>query len=120
MTLQEGPLVRTYTEAEHNYDEAFGYYGAARDNNFYTDLEARAKSGRDEWKNGYHDTNGDGLIDPRSEFNFGHSQNCAKRDAASAGNTNPTNLSTEAMNGFWRVDTFLLMHRQQVRLLMLS
>jgi hypothetical protein len=99
VTLQEGPG-KNYTEAEHNYDEAFGYYGAARDNNFYTDLEARAKSGRDEWKNGYHDTNGDGLIDPRSEFNFGHSQNCAKRDVGSASNTNPTDLSTEAVNAF--------------------
>jgi hypothetical protein len=99
VTLQEG-VGKNYTEAEHNYDEAFGYYGAARDNNDYTDLEARAKSGRDEWKNGYHDTNGDGLIDPRSEFNFGHSQNCAKRDVGSASNTNPTDLSTEAMNAF--------------------
>ena len=99
VTLQEG-VGKNYTEAEHNYDEAFGYYGAARNNNDYTDLEARAKSGRDEWKNGYHDTNGDGLIDPRSEFNFGHSQNCAKRDVASAGNTNPTDLSGDAMNAF--------------------
>ena len=60
VTTQEGPG-KNYTEAEHNYDEAFGYYGAARDNNDYSDLEARAKSGRDEWKNGYHDTNGDGF-----------------------------------------------------------
>ena len=99
VTVQEG-VGKNYTEAEHNYDEAFGYYGAARDNNDYSDLEARAKSGRDEWKNGYHDTNGDGFIDPRSEFNFGHSQNCAKRDVASAGNTNPTDLSGDAMNAF--------------------
>jgi hypothetical protein len=98
VTVQEG--TKNYTEAEHNYDEAFGYYGAARDNNDYTDLEARAKSGRDEWKNGYHDTNSDGLIDPRSEFNFGHAQNCAKRDVGSVGNANPTDLSTEAMNAF--------------------
>jgi hypothetical protein len=99
VTTQEGPG-KNYTEAEHNYDEAFGYYGAARNNNDYTDLEARAKSGRDEWKNGYHDTNGDGFIDPRSEFNFGHAQNCAKRDVGSADNTNPTDLSTEAMGAF--------------------
>jgi hypothetical protein len=98
VTTQEGS--KNYTEAEHNYDEAFGYYGAARDNNDYTDLEARAKSGRDDWKNGYYDTNGDDLIDPRSEFNFGHSQNCAKRDVGSAGNANPTDLSTEAMDAF--------------------
>jgi hypothetical protein len=98
ITEQEGS--KNYTAAEHNFDEAFGYYGAARDNNLYTDLEARAKSGRDEWKNGYHDTDGNGLIDPRSEFNFGNAQNCAKRDVGSADNTNPTDLSTEAMDAF--------------------
>ena len=98
VTTQEG--TKNYTEAEHNFDEAFGYYGAARDNNDYEDLEARAKSGRDEWKNGYHDTDNNGLIDPRSEFNFGHSQNCAKRDVGSAGNSNPTDLSGEVMNAF--------------------
>ncbi len=91
---------KNYSAAEHNYDEAFGYYGAARDNKAYTDLEARAKDGRPEWKNGYYDTDGNGLIDPRSEFNFGNSQNCAKRDVDSAGNANPTDLSSEAMNAF--------------------
>jgi len=91
---------KNYTEAEHNFDEAFGYYGAARDNNDYEDEEARAKNGRDDWKNGYHDTDGNGLIDPRSEFNFGHSQNCAKRDFGTADNANPTDLSTEVMNAF--------------------
>jgi hypothetical protein len=98
ITEQEG--TKNYSAAEHNYDEAFGYYGAARDNKAYTDLEARAKSGRDEWKNGYYDTDGDGMIDPRSEFNFGNSQNCAKRDVGSAGNANPTDLSSEAMDAF--------------------
>ena len=63
----------------------------------YTDLEARAKSGRDEYKNGYHDSNGDGMIDLRSEYFFGHSQNCAKRDAGSASGPNPTDFSTEVM-----------------------
>jgi hypothetical protein len=102
VTTQEGS--KNYTEAEHNYDEAFGYYGAARDNNDYTDLEARAKAKSGitdpEKENGYYDTNGDGFIDPRSEFNFGHAQNCAKRDVGSAGNANPTDLSTEAMDAF--------------------
>jgi hypothetical protein len=91
---------KNYTAGEHNYDEAFGYYGAARDNNSYTDLEARAKSGRDDFKNGYHDTDSNGLIDPRSEFNFGNSQNCAKRDVGSADNANPTDFSKEAMDAF--------------------
>ena len=98
ITEQEG--TKNYSAAEHNYDEAFGYYGAARDNKAYTDLEARAKSGRDEWKDGYYDTDGDSLIDPRSEFNFGNSQNCAKRDVGSADNANPTDLSNEAMDAF--------------------
>lgn len=91
---------KNYTAGEHNYDEAFGYYGAARDNKEYSDLEARAKSGRDEFKNGYHDTDDNGLIDPRSEFNFGNSQNCAKRDVGTVDNTNPTDLSTEVMDAF--------------------
>ena len=91
---------KNYTAGEHNYDEAFGYFGAARDNNSYTDLEARAKSGRDDFKNGYHDTDSNGLIDPRSEFNFGNSQNCAKRDVGTADNANPTDFSKEAMDAF--------------------
>lgn len=95
---QEG--TKNYSAGEHNFDEAFGYYGAARDNNSYTDLEARAKSGRDGWLNGYYDTDANGLIDPRSEFNFGNAQNCAKRDVGSADNANPTDLSTEAMSAF--------------------
>ena len=98
ITVQEGS--KNYSAGEHNYDEAFGYYGAARDNKAYSDAEARAKSGRDEWKNGYYDTDANGLINPRSEFNFGNAQNCAKRDVGSAENTNPTDLSTEAMNAF--------------------
>ena len=95
---QEGS--KNYSAGEHNFDEAFGYYGAARDNNSYSDLEARAKEGRDEWKNGYYDTDANGLINPRSEFNFGNAQNCAKRDVGTAGNANPTDLSTEAMSAF--------------------
>ncbi|MDE0784597.1 MAG: DUF4856 domain-containing protein, partial [Planktomarina sp.] len=98
--IQEQEGTKNYSAGEHNFDEAFGYYGAARDNNAYTDLEARAKSGRDGWSNGYYDTDGNGLIDPRSEFNFGNAQNCAKRDVGTAGNANPTDLSTEAMNAF--------------------
>jgi hypothetical protein len=97
LTLAEG---KTYTEAEHDWDEAFGYFGAARDYADYTDDEIRGKDGRVDFKNGYHDTNGDGLIDVRSEVNFGNSTNCAKRDAGSAGNANPTNFTQEAFDAF--------------------
>ena len=86
-----------YTGAEHKFDEAFGYYGAARNMNGYTDDEAAAKGGRDGWAHGYHDTNGDGAIDLGSEFVFGHAQNCAKRDRGSNG---MTDFSKEAMDAF--------------------
>jgi hypothetical protein len=69
-----------YSAGAHNFDEAFGYYGASRDINDYTDDEAAGKGGRAEYGNGYYDSNGDGLIDLRGEYVFGHSQNCAKRD----------------------------------------
>ena len=61
-------------------DRAFWYYGASRDINDYTDDEAAGKGGRAEYGNGYYDSNGDGFIDLRGEYVFGHSQNCAKRD----------------------------------------
>jgi hypothetical protein len=89
---------KDYTYAEHKFDEGFGYYGAARNNLAYTDLEARAKSGRDEWKNGYHDTDADDMIDLRSEYNFAHSQNCAKRDVGSASGPHPTDFSGDVMS----------------------
>lgn len=88
---------KDYTGAEHKFDEAFGYYGAARDINDYTDDEAAAKGGRDGWGLGYHDTNGDGSIDLRAEFVFGHAQNCAKRDRGSNG---ATDYSKEAVDAF--------------------
>ena len=88
-----------YTAAEHDWDEAFGYFGAARDYNDYTDDEIRA-SGADrrvEYQNGYHDTNGDGNIDLRSEINVGHAVNCAKRDA---GATVATDFTRHAFAAF--------------------
>lgn len=88
-----------YTEAEHNWDEAFGYFGAARNYGEYTDDEIRA-SGPDrraEFENGYNDANGDGLIDLESEFNFGNSTNCAKRDA---GATVATDFTQDAFDAF--------------------
>ena len=73
-----------YSEMEHYWDEAFGYFGAAVDYGLYTDAEIAGKGGRNDWQS-FHDSNGDGKIDLRSEFNFGHSQNAAKRDYGSAG-----------------------------------
>jgi hypothetical protein len=92
---QEG--TKDYAKGEHDWDEAFGYYGAARDNNDYTDDEAAGKGGRDTWKNGWYDTDADGSIDVRAEYNMAISQNCAKRDR---GSTTGTDLSKEAMDAF--------------------
>ena len=92
---QEG--TKTYGAGEHDFDEAFGYYGAARDINDYTDDEAAGKGGRPEYGNGYHDSNGDGSIDVRSEVVLGHAQNCAKRDR---GSSQATDYSKTAMDAF--------------------
>ncbi len=91
---------KPYTDAEHKWDEGFGYFGAARNYNDYTDLEIRAKSGRPEYAKGYHDTNGDGLIDLRAEINLANSTNCAKRDVGTAGNAAATDFTKETFDAF--------------------
>ncbi|MGJ8680954.1 DUF4856 domain-containing protein [Paraglaciecola sp.] len=85
-----------YTSLEHQFDEGFGYFGAARDYLDYTDEEVAIKGGRDDWQL-YHDTNGDGTIDFNSEYNFGQSPNASKRDL---GATVATDFSADAMNAF--------------------
>jgi len=84
-----------YTTLEHQWDEAYGYWGAARDYGAYTDEEIAAAGGRPEYESGYHDSNGDGLIDLESEFNFGASVNAAKRDLGSASGAE-TDFTAEA------------------------
>ena len=44
---QEG--TKKYGAGEHDWDEAFGYYGASRNINDFTVYEAAGKSGRDGW-----------------------------------------------------------------------
>ena len=87
---------KPYTPLEHQFDEGFGYFGAARNYLDYTDEEVAAKGGRDDWQL-YHDTNADGAIDFNAEYNFGQSTNAAKRDR---GATVATDLSADAMNAF--------------------
>ena len=91
---------KAYSTSEHKWDEAFGYFGAARDYNDYTDLEIRAASGRPEYASGYHDTNGDGLIDLRAEINLANSTNCAKRDVGTAGNAAATDFTKDVFDAF--------------------
>jgi hypothetical protein len=60
-----------YTQAEHFFDEAFGYFGATPDYGRRTDTELAAA---------YFDTNQDSKIDLKSEYVFATAGNCAKRD----------------------------------------
>ena len=63
-----------YTAMEHHWDESFGYFGAALDyNTAYTDDTDRKTSP-------YYDSNSDGSIDFKSEFNVGWAITAAKRD----------------------------------------
>ena len=56
---------------EHHWDESFGYFGAARDyNTGYSDDNAR--------KTTQNDSNGDGSIDFKTEFNSGWGITAAK------------------------------------------
>ncbi len=88
-----------YTALEHQWDEGFGYFGAARDYASYSDDEIAGSGGRPGWSSGYHDSNGDGAIDLQSEFNFGHAVNAAKRDR---GAVVPTDMTARAIDGFLR------------------
>ena len=96
---------KDFTSLEHQFDEGFGYFGATRDYLFYNDYEIAGKvnddgsNGRTDW-NGMHDTNGDGVIDLKSEKMFGNSVNAAKRDIGTKGNAKVTNFSDDAMQAF--------------------
>lgn len=65
-----------YSVMEHTWDEAFGYYGAARNYFNFTDDDLAGKNGGVTYK----DDDADSKIDLRSEYNFGFSTNAGKRD----------------------------------------
>ena len=71
---------KPYTAMEHAWDEAFGYFGAARDYFRYTDDQLAGKV--DDFT---FDSNADGSIDFKSEYNFGLSRNAGKRDKGGSG-----------------------------------
>lgn len=80
-----------YTAMEHAWDEAFGYFGAARDYPRFTDVQLAGSV--DDFT---FDSNGDGSIDFKSEYNFGLSRNAAKRDKGGTG----VDFTTEIFNAF--------------------
>jgi|MDSW01.2.fsa_nt_gb hypothetical protein len=81
---------KTYTQLEHYWDEAFGYFGAAQDYNTYADDAARKSS---------YDTNADGSIDYKSEYNFAWATYAAKRDIDCAGTCTINNDFTGTIMG---------------------
>lgn len=93
-----------YTQLEHAWDEGFGYWGAAADYSQYSDDEVAGEGGRPEYATGYFDSDEDGLIDLRSEYNFGASVNAAKRDR---GATQETDFSADA-DLAWRTGRALI------------
>jgi hypothetical protein len=90
---------KAYTALEHSFDEGFGYFGAARNYNEYTDEEVAGKGGREDWQK-YYDTDGNGMINLNAEYNFGNSTNAAKRDRGAADNANPTDFSKTTFDAF--------------------
>jgi hypothetical protein len=81
---------KVYTSLEHQWDEGFGYFGAQRDYNSFTDSEVKDTP--------YNDANEDDAIDLYSEYSFGHSINAVKRDSGASDET--TDFSAAAMNAF--------------------
>lgn len=81
-----------YTPLAHQWDEGFGYFGAARNYIDYTDDEIA--------QTGYRDTNEDGKIDLLTEYNFGASTNAAKRDRGAAALGVTVDLTGDAWNAF--------------------
>ena len=74
-----------YSVGEHHFDEGFGYFAGARDSLSLTPVQISAA---------FNDSNDDGMIDLNSEYNYGQSVNCAKRE------TGDNNFTERAMMGF--------------------
>lgn len=90
-----------YSALMHHWDEAFGYYGAARDNDLYAASEIAGKcvadATHDCLRTQSFDANDDGAIDLTSEYNFGHSQNAAKR---THGSKDGSDFKTDTFQAF--------------------
>ncbi|MGB1297794.1 MAG: DUF4856 domain-containing protein, partial [Psychrobium sp.] len=91
---------KAYTKVEHQFDEGFGYFGAAHNYNQYSDLDIRAKGEGAEFGKGYNDINADGEIDLAREINLSNSVNAAKRDLGTVEHANKTDLTKEAFDAF--------------------
>jgi hypothetical protein len=79
-----------FTALEHQWDEGFGYFGAARSYPDWSDDEIADSAGRD--------VDGDGAVDLKREYNWGHSVNAAKRDRGAVA---ATDFTADAWEGFY-------------------
>ena len=73
---------------EHQWDEGFGYFGAARSYDTWTDDEIADNRAMDD---------DDGAIDLKKEYSYGHSVNAAKRDR---GAVVATDMTADAFDAF--------------------
>lgn len=80
------------TSMEHAWDEAFGYLGAPRDYNRYSDAEVISP--------GQKDSNGDGIFDSQSEKVFYYASTAAKRDDNTKAMASPTNFTKNLFDAF--------------------
>jgi hypothetical protein len=81
---------KAYTALEHSWDEGFGYFGAAQNYSSYTDVEISDGDSID--------LDGDGLVDLKSEKNWGNSVNAGKRDKGAVA---VTDFTADAWSGFY-------------------
>jgi hypothetical protein len=85
-----------FSPLEHAWDEGFGYFGASRD--------YATRSFDEIADDHYVDFDGDMAIDLKSEYDFGNSQNAAKRDR---GAVVASSFTADAFNGFHAGRTLL-------------
>lgn len=81
-----------WTALEHQWDEGFGYFGAARRYATWDDSIGAGAAAEDSWA-------ADGAIDLLTEVSWGHSTNASKRDV---GALVATDFSHQAIEGFVR------------------
>lgn len=91
ITLLDGT---NYTDMEHRFDEAWGYFGGARNMADFTDNDLSTKEGGLPYKDNFIT---DSEIDWQSEYNFGFSVNAGKRDL---GSTTGTDFSKAIFDAF--------------------
>ncbi len=83
-----------YTDMEHRFDEAWGYYGGARNMADFTDNDLASKDGGVRYKDNFVVDN---TIDWGTEYNFAFSTNAGKRDR---GSTTGTDFSKVIFDAF--------------------